>query len=50
MAAMREKAFGVHAYFETKAVVERAERMRDDDALLAAAAEKRLRKNEKRKL
>ncbi len=48
MASMRETAFGTRAYFETKAVLEAAERLRDDDALLAAAAEKRKRKNEKR--
>lgn len=50
MASMRVTAFGGSAYFATKAVLERAERMRDDDALLAAAAEKRLRKQAKRRM
>ena len=49
MAAMRETAFGIRAYFTSKATLERAERMRDDDAMLAAAVEKRLRKQERRK-
>ncbi len=49
MASMRETAFGNRSYFATKEVLERAERLRDDDALLAAAEEKRKRKLEKRK-
>lgn len=48
MASMRKTAFGNEAYFATKAVLEAAERLRDDDALLAAAEEKRKRKMEKR--
>lgn len=44
MASMRETAFGTGSYFATKRVLEAAERLRDDDALLAAAEEKRLRK------
>lgn len=48
MASMRETAFGTRAYFSTKAVLERAERLRDDDALIAAAEEKRKRKMAKR--
>ena len=49
MASMREIAFGNRAYFATKEVMERAERMRDDDALLAQAEAKRQRKMAKRK-
>lgn len=49
MASMRETAFGTRAYFATKEVLERAERMRDDDALLAAAEQKRKRKLERNK-
>jgi hypothetical protein len=45
---MREVAFGTKAYFETKAVLERAERMRNDDDLLAQAEIKRQRKMAKR--
>ena len=45
---MREVAFGAAAHFETRRTVERAERMRDDDALLAKAEEKRKRKMAKR--
>lgn len=44
MASMRETAFGTRSYFATKEIMERAERLRDDDALLAAAEEKRKRK------
>lgn len=44
LTSMRETAFGSAAYFATKAILERAERMRDDDALLAAAEAKRARK------
>lgn len=49
MASMRETAFGTKAYFETKAVCERAERMRDDDQMLADAQAKRQRKMERDK-
>lgn len=48
MASMRETAFGNRAYFATKEITERAERMRDDDAMLAAAEAKRLRRMRKR--
>lgn len=44
MLSMRETAFGNRAYFATKEITERAIRMRDDDALLAAAEVKRARK------
>lgn len=44
LTSMRETAFGNRAYFATKAILERAERMRDDDALIAAAEAKRARK------
>ena len=46
---MREVAFGNAAYFETKAVIENAERLRDDDGLLKAAEDKRKRKLEMNK-
>lgn len=49
MASMRDTAFGTRAYFATKEVLEGAERMRDDDALLAAAEQKRKRKLERNK-
>lgn len=48
MASMRETAFGKRAYFATKEITERAERLRDDDAMLAAAEAKRQRKLAKR--
>ena len=44
LASMRETAFGTRAYFDTKRTLESAERLRDDDALLKAAEEKRKRK------
>lgn len=49
MASMRETAFGNKAYFATKAIVERAERMRDDDQMIADAEAKRQRKAERNK-
>ena len=48
LTSMRETAFGWKSYFETKSIIDRAERMRDDDALLEAAEAKRLRKMERR--
>lgn len=44
MASMRETAFGTRAYFATKEIMEHAERLRDDDAMLVAAKAKRQRK------
>ena len=49
MAAMRDAAFGARAYFATKDILHRAECLRDDDAMIAAAEQKRLRKQAKRK-
>ncbi len=49
MASMRETAFGNRAYFATKEITERAERLRDDYAMLAAAEAKRQRKLAKRR-
>ena len=49
MLSMRETAFGARSYFATKDITERAERMRDDDKLLADAEAKRQRKLAKRR-
>lgn len=45
---MREVAFGNNTRFAIKDTVDRAERMRDDDALISQAEEKRKRKAAKR--
>lgn len=44
LTSMRETAFGTRSYFATKEIIERAERMRPDDNLIAAAEAKRARK------
>ena len=49
LTSMREIAFGNESYFKTKEILERADRLRNDDSLLAAAEEKRKRKAARRK-
>lgn len=48
MAAMREAAFGMEQRVHTFKTMDKAEKMRDDDALLKAAEEKRKRKAARR--
>ena len=47
---MRDIAFGNLSQTETFKVLDKAEKMRDDDSMLDEAEEKRKRKNEKRAL
>lgn len=49
MASMRDTTFGMATRVSTFKTMDKSEKMRDDDTLIAQAEAKRKRKNEKRK-